>query len=415
MTSIKNIDNINDKIEALWAMSFASVVKDYFTKEVLHYLCYCDICIDQSIGGKGGRAFITAEDLLTHRKMKAFKCPCGCGFHVCEQRWSIIGHLTKFHPEVLEKLNKERLVINPDPNLPITQRIYPDYALNSYTLTNPMPVLEKSPLENAGTILEITPPKRVDTSSTTHKKPKYVQLDTPSVKESIDTKPPKQWGKVDRPDVSFVKVMQEEQQSVVNEKPKHYAQEDMRKEKQCPNGKSCVKKDRPFACALNHDDNGEIIKCGTLLTDDILCPYERPPFMRCGDGRCTKVHLEHRAKFIEDKKTKYFEKKQSYSNMANVGTKRDATAIITTSDQATFISMSHEDTLGIAIALKELEKQNESENTELNDPYQVFRAESPQTVKNEEDNEDNEDLDNVANFVNRVKKIRKNIGNSVTA
>jgi hypothetical protein len=418
MASIKNIEyntNVNEKIEALWVMGGASAVKDYYTKEVDHYLCYCDACKVKSVSGDGGIAFKTAEELLAHRKMKAFKCPCGCGFHVCEERGSIVRHLTAFHPEVLAKLEGEGLDRK-------KSWIYPDNANDSYTLTRPMPVMEGSPLENAGIILAITPPKRVEVPVPTgpKKKNKFVPLEQglKAKAEGANAEPPKsepkatpkampmKWAKIDRPEVSFSKLMteQEELQKVYKpaEHVHHYAQDDMRKEQQCPYGKGCVKKDRPFACALNHDGNGDIIKCGTLLTDDVICPFERPPFMRCGDGRCIKIHLEHRARFIEEKKTRFFDPaQQSYSDAVGAK-KRDATAVITTSAQGTIISMSHEDALAVAKALHELE-QGEPNDPEWDGPRKAFGAESPKTVKDEEaEEEDNDDLSDPAIFAARI-------------
>jgi hypothetical protein len=307
--------------------------------------------------------------------------------------------------------------------------IYPDISNNSYTLTKPMPVFEGSPLETAGIILSITPPKRVDVPlTTTFKKKKFVPLEQ-GVKGKSDgasadmteTKmvhkmPAKTWDKLERQGVSLNKVMEEQQelQTIKNIKTKqHYAQDDMRKEEQCSHGKGCVKKDRPFACALNHDGKGDIIKCGTLLTDDILCPYERPPFMRCGDGRCTKIHLEHRARFIEEKKSKFFDpSQQSYSDaVGSPKVKRDTTAIITTSAQGTVISMSHEDALAVAKALQELEQSNDSvSESDWDGPSKKFIKESPKkespnkAAKEETDDEDNDDLSNTMTFAKRYNK-----------
>ena len=90
------------------------------------------------------------------------------------------------------------------------------------------------------------------------------------------------------------------------ERPVHYAQADMHKEKQCTFGKGCRVKDKPFSCALNHDGKGNIIKAGTELTLEVLCMFERPPFMRCGDGKCTKIHLNGRADIIAEKKSIFY-------------------------------------------------------------------------------------------------------------
>jgi hypothetical protein len=427
MTTIKNISNItNDKIQALWVMGGASAMKDYYTKEVDHYLCYCDACKEKSVSKEGGIAFKTAEELLLHRKMKAFQCPCGCGFHVCEERGSIVRHLTAFHPEVLAKLESDGLDRK-------KSWIYPDNSNNSYTLTKPMPILEGSPLENAGIILSITPPKRVEIAPTTvtaFKKKKFVPIEqglkaqsegaSAELKDESKADPkaePKKWAKVERQEVSLSKVMEEEQelQSVEHKKAtQHYAQDDMRKEQQCPYGKGCVKKDRPFACALNHDEKGDVIKRGTLLTDDILCAFERPPFMRCGDGRCTKIHLEHRARFIEEKKSKFFDpSQQSYSDaVGSPKAKRDATAVITTSEHGTILTMSKEDALAVANALQELDNSHDSEqeDSEWDGPRKAFGDESPKmAAKEESEDEDDDDLTDLTTFVKRCNKTTRTL------
>jgi hypothetical protein len=97
----------------------------------------------------------------------------------------------------------------------------------------------------------------------------------------------------------------------------HYAQEDMRKEKQCSYGTACSKKEFPFKCAMNHDGLGDIIKVGTILSENVLCPYERPGFKRCYNGHCTKIHLEGRVEFIEKKKKAYYENKQQSTNSSD--------------------------------------------------------------------------------------------------
>ena len=218
--------------------------------------------------------------------------------------------------------------------------IIPDYDNNTYKLKDKKqnPFVDASPIENAMKIMAITPPKRVQIPAPTDaplllsdnniRKPKgkkkFVPLNMHSennVSAPATLSPyvvsTKTWNKPNANEsVSFSQVMAEQSteptmnENVAHVKPIHYAQKDMRKENQCPYGKACVKRDRPFACALNHDENGDIIKRGTELTEEILCPFERPPFQRCGDGRCTKVHLEHRAEFIEQKKQKFFSTEQ---------------------------------------------------------------------------------------------------------
>ncbi len=430
MASFNSNDNNNamhSKIEKLWVMGGASVLKSRTTNEIVGYLCYCEECKKKSVSGDGGIAFHTAEELLVHRKMKAFECPCGCGFHICEEFGSITRHLDAYHKEVLAKLEKEGL----DMTTGKRKWIYPDYAVNTYTLKKPeksMPVLEASPLENVAVILAMTPPKRVavppspippsPVPTETYKikgkgKHKFVPLDqhienkvvAPVAVRSQYAGPAKTWTKKETTTgVSFTQVMAEQatETTVSTEettyvKPIHYAQEDMRKENQCQYGKGCVKRDRPFACALNHDGKGDIIKRGTELTDDILCPFERPPFQRCGDGRCTKVHLEHRAEFIEQKKKQFFSSEKqdqlSYNSVSST-LKKDgqATAVITTSSEGTTIMMSREDALAVASALQEL---NQKEEAEWNGPRKsVFATNSTSTSASSTDDEEEEDDDN---------------------
>jgi hypothetical protein len=222
--------------------------------------------------------------------------------------------------------------------------------------------------------------------------------------------------------VSFSQVMSEQKTQATEAadsdeyvRPTHYAQEDMRKEKQCQYGKSCVKRDRPFACPLNHDGKGDIVKRGTELTEAVLCPFERPPFKRCGDGRCTKIHLEHRAEFIEQKKKQFFEsdprENLSYSAVAST-LKKDktgtATAVITTTAEGTTIMMSREDALAVAAALHELEQKHQQEEDEWNKPRNPFKENSEKTTDDEEDAEDaedTEDLSDPATFAARAARV----------
>ena len=444
MASINTMaNNTKDKeIERLWVMGGASVMKDRNTGSIVAYTCYCNGCKEKSIKGDGGIAFQTAEDLLVHRNMKAFECPGGCGFHICEEFGSIVRHLDAFHNEMLDKLEAEGL------DLTTKKRvwIYPDFVNNTYTLTKPMPAMEASPLENAGFILAmIKPPVRVAASPSpspgpeAQKKQKQKQKYVPFTREAFglaDPKvaskpttttttttanPPKTWSKTEKKNISFFQVITEQQEEaeadadvVANPeygRPTHYAQEDMRKEIQCQYGKGCVKRDRPFACALNHDDKGDIIKRGTELTDDILCPFERPPFKRCGDGRCTKIHLEHRAEFIEQKKKQFFDantsNNMSYSSVAGTLKKETTTAVITTSAEGTTIMMSREDALAVAAALQELDKKHEEEEDEWNRPRKIFDEPSSEKVSDDEaDEEDNEDLTDPATFAARAARMK---------
>jgi hypothetical protein len=437
MASIDTMNNNFKEIMRLWAPGGVSVLKDRVTGENMAFCCYCIECKKKSVSGDGGITFQTAEDLLDHRKMKAFECPCGCGYHICEEFGSIIRHLDFYHKEVLEKLKTEGL------DLTTKKRvwIYPDYENGSYTLTKPEPVFEASPLENAGIILAMTPPKRIAASPSPvpaekhhiFKKKKFVPLNmaaitepkqelqlvkpTPSPVANIKKIIAKTWEKMHKPEVSFSQVMNEQQQQTKQIKqtttnteetiqPKHYAQEDMRKEKQCPYGKGCVKRDRPFACALNHDGKGDIIKRGTELTEEVLCLFERPPFKRCGDGRCTKIHLEHRADFIEQKKKQIFDAdpqaNMSYSVVADT-LKKEKTAIITASAEGTTIQMSHEDAIAIAEALRELDQKHTQEDEEVwNQPRNLFSdSSSEETTDEDEEVEDDEDLDDPAVFAAR--------------
>jgi hypothetical protein len=353
-------------------------------------------------------------------------------------------HLDAYHKEVLEKLEKEGL----DRSTKKRVWIYPDYSNNTYTLTKPMPEMTASPLEHVGVILSMTPPRRVaatpspvpeqayDTLKPKPRKGKFVPFNAANVASAASAaaasvpKPtghPKTWAKTEKPEVSFSQVMNEQKEedptthaSAEYVRPVHYAQTDMRKEKQCSYGKSCVKRDRPFACALNHDGLGDIIKRGTELTEEILCSFERPPFKRCGDGRCTKIHLEHRADFIEQKKKQFFDAdpqaNMSYSSVAGALKKeKAATAIITTSAEGTTIMMTREEALDVAAALQKLDKEHQQEldkqsqdEAEWNQPRNPFKVHSEKTADDDEENtdvEDDEDLDDPAIFAARAAKI----------
>jgi hypothetical protein len=437
-------NNSNDikEIERLWVMGGASVMKDRNTHDIVAYTCYCDECKTKSVKGDGGIAFHTAEHLLAHRKMKAFTCPCGCGFHICEEFGSIVRHLDAFHKEVLKKLENEGLDLSTKKRV----WIYPDFVNNTYTLTKPMPEMNESPLVNAGIILAMSPPRRLAATPPVpeqerdklkpkpKKNGKYVPFNTSTVatvatvataataataaSKPVVSGPPKTWGKTDKPVISFAQAMseQKEKTETANEvaseyvRPTHYAQEDMRKEKQCQYGKGCVKRDRPFACALNHDCKGDIITRGTELTDSVLCPFERPPFKRCGDGRCTKIHLEHRSDFIEQKKKQFFEsdpqEKMSYDSVAGTLKKEKTgttTAVITTSAKGTTIMMSREDAQKVAAALQKLDKQEQQEEDEWNSPRNAFNdSSSEKMTDDEEETEDTDDLSDPATFAARV-------------
>ena len=443
MSCTDNI-NVNEKIEALWVMGGASVLKDYSTKEIVGYSCYCDICKKKSVSGDGGIAFNTAEDLLEHRKMKAFICPCGCGFHICEEFGSIVRHLDSFHKEVLVKLQKEGL------NLEERKKvwIYPDQAENTYTLTKPMPIVDASPLETAAVILAMTPPKRVEVAPAAwgaKKKGKFIPLDlnnpVPPKKESaptaVVTGQPKQWASIKKEVKSLSTVMEEEM--AVKEIKKevqqddsiwglvHYAQFDMRKEKQCPEGQKCVKKDRPFACPLNHDGNGDIIKRGTVLSTNIICPYERPgpgtTGMRCGDGRCTQIHLERRAEFIEKKKKMFFENDSQVKPGVPVGTivgelsKKKVSARITMTMSGGTIEMSEEDIMAVAATgpdAFDIEAQKKAlDNFEFDKPRPAFAEAAASAAQSDETNEEDDEADvsDIKVFAHRKKTLIRNAEN----
>ncbi len=397
-TNNKSTNDTNDTIDKLWVMGGASVLKDKFNN-VVGYTCYCDKCKSKSSSGDGGIAFTTAEMLLEHRNMKAFNCPCGCGFHVCEERGSIMNHIASFHKEVLSKLEQEGL----DPK---KSWIIPDYSEHTYTLNKPKymskkPVPDfdnKSPIENAAEILDhlakndkkfgvirMSHPKRVlaSPSPTTSPTPNNSQNAKSWIVNKAATFPlsnvftqqrtaaqtekpvpktnQKAWRIVPQNHFTPLNSIMNEQLNEEDENddddeeyvtPTHYAQEDMRKEKQCPFGAECSKKDRPFACAMNHDGLGDIIKRGTVLSEDILCSHERPGpgpgFKRCYNGHCTKIHLEGRVAFIEKKKKAYFENKQSNDN----GSDTDESSASVDADEIK-LNYSKKDALAIETTLRE--------------------------------------------------------------
>lgn len=357
----------SDRIDALWVMSYASVVKDPSTKDIIGYNCYCDECKKRSSSGNGGIAFTTAEELLEHRNMKAFLCPAHCGIHVCEQRTSILSHITQFHSEILAKLEKEGLD-------KYKSWIYHDDV--SYTLTKPIPNFEdKSSLESVGEILSmaftIPKPKKVYVPPS----PIMCESPVPTNKFIPINTSRKPWGDVKNKVTSFQNVILEQQNIIVEKDNKtsepiepiesnkpsiHYAQEDMYKEKQCPYGTKCTKKDRPFACALNHDGAGDIIKLGTILSEDVLCQFERPPFTRCFNTRCTKVHLKGREDFIKTKKAAY--NKEEVKEIKEDKPDAIKTSVLSVNDNGIDIVLSIKNAQAISDALNELELNNSTEN-----------------------------------------------------
>jgi hypothetical protein len=383
----------DDKIDALWVMSYASVVKDYLTKSIVGYNCYCNTCKQQSSSGNGGIAFHTAEDLLEHRNMNAFLCPCNCRFHVCEQRSSILNHLHEFHPEVITKLEKEGL----DPK---KSWVYPDSANNTYTLKKPMPDFEdKSPLEQGAVILSLTPPKRVYVPpSPVPSSPVPSESPVPFKKETkfapITTKT---WDTISKPKIaSLLDVTKEQEAEKAKKKADilieddtenyeeciHYAQEDMRKEKQCRYGTHCTKKDRPFACAFNHDGLGDVIKKGTVLTDAIICPDERPPFIRCDSTFCTKIHLEHRVDYIEKMKKAHYESKVQVNN-----TEIDSHVASINENGIDFVLVK-KNAIGISKALHEVE------------PEHWVKVNSKHVIKQVFTSDENTDSDLISDSIN---------------
>jgi hypothetical protein len=423
-TMANNSKDIKEEIDCLWVMGGASVMKDRNTHDIVGYCCYCDECKKKSISGNGGIAF-TAEDLLVHRKMKAFKCPCGCGFHICEEFGSIIRHLDAYHPKVLEKLEKEGLDLSTKKRV----WIYPDYANNSYTLTQPMPEMTGSHLENGGLILAMSKPRRVQ-EQVQNVKPvvasKSVLKADVAASQPVVSGSSRTWNKPEKTNISFSQVMSEQTEKAKQKEedeefiiPTHYAQTDMRKEKQCPNGKNCPGRDRTFVCPLNHDGNGDIIKRGTELTIEVLCRFERPNHDRCRNSRCTEgPHLEGRAIFIEQKKKQRYpsEPHENFSYSSVAGTLKNETsgnkaamAIVTTTAQGTTITMSREDALAIANALKDLETQPQShDEAKWNKPRNTFKKSSEKTLAKEEKSkvENNENLEDPVTFAKNAARVQ---------
>jgi hypothetical protein len=362
----------NDKIDALWVMSKAKAEKDS-ENNIVNYLCYCDDCKVKSSSGKGGLAFNTAEDLLTHRKMEAFICPAGCGFHICSQRWSIISHLKSFyHQEILTKLEQKGLDV-------YKSYIYPDYINKTYTLNKPEPEFTEAPIKCAAEILSISQPK--SKLSFQVKTPKRVSVPNspvppstfPICESSIPTNLPKftkkkVWTKLDNPSTNFSDIIKQQASGTIEETSEeteniieifknttHYAQMDMRKEIQCPDGIDCIKKDRPFACALNHDGLGDIIKYGTILSEDILCLFERPPFVRCKNGYCTKIHLEGRAAYIESLKKRVIPTNKLTTELTKHEYKNNSSEVSIVDNNTINIDISEIDAIAIAEALSDIE------------------------------------------------------------
>ena len=382
--------NDDDKIEDLWVMSYVSVSKDPITKKINGYNCYCHACKKQSCSGNGGIAFYSAEDLLEHRNMTAHLCPCNCRKHVCDERYSIMSHLGFLHREVLIELENEDgfdpkkswIIPNYKDN---TYNLKPDSKNNTNTLKKPTyntpinnpintPINtnimeDKSPLELGARLLSMKPPTRVPDHlippSPINPSPTLFRSESP-VPFKKDFSSAKSWGNIIKPKTtSLADVMNEQKNDVLVEDDNenyeneiHYAQEDMRKEKQCPYGIHCTKKDRPFACAYNHDGLGDIIKKGTVLIDSILCPDERPPYFRCGSTFCTKIHLEHRVDFIDKMKKPYYENKQVsqlVNNENNINNNQVESSVVSVNENGINISVAEKTSIGISQVLSELE------------------------------------------------------------
>lgn len=383
------------KIEKLWIPPATKVLMSH-QKEVIGYMCICYECIKIN---KDGIGYSTPEHLLEHRKMNAFMCPRGCGFHVSESFTSIIGHLKIWHQDILEELVDNGL------NLQSKEKVWITHNEDGYEIVKQkekkpqpqvtyensvMPDTEKSALESAGIILNL--PQRVipppiiysDEEEVEEKKEKKKKT---IMKTTLASKPlpvsTKKWTSpsVSVPIVPLATVMEQEQKQptpIIENKlneyknvPKetdtkqstHYAPFDMYKEKQCPNGKSCINKHMPRQCAYNHDETGDIISMGTELTPEVLCVFDRPPFMRCGNTLCTHVHLTGRFNFIQ-KKTQLFQEKSKlqYNNIIgelDANSKPDKMVTFITPD-GTKMTMTDKDAKTIKKILRNTEQTDDS-------------------------------------------------------
>jgi len=135
----------------------------------------------------------------------------------------------------------------------------------------------------------------------------------------------------------------------------------MRKEKQCSYGTTCSKKDHPFKCAMNHDGLGDIIKLGTILSEDVLCPHERPGFKRCYNGHCTKIHLEGRVEFIEKKKKAYYENKSHDEDNTSASVDKDGFTLV----------LSKEKVQAIQATMRDLDYQSSNNSSDNEDNTSV--------------------------------------------
>jgi hypothetical protein len=289
----------DEMIDILWTMKDARAVKNK-TGGVSHYICSCSDCSQKSVGGEGGMVFFTAEELLAHRGMSAHKCPGACGIHITESRGSIIRHIKGWHSKNYAELVSQGMD-------EYKSFLYPDYTNFCYTLKKPeMDAEELSPIQQAGRLVGMISPRAItpqprETKASLPKISQWVvsaKSATPTIPEALNESARSPPAAVPAP----VKVV-------------HYAQKDMYLEKECEFGKTCRNKDKPFSCPLNHHGLGKVIKAGKVIPDD-FCPWTRPPFSHCGDGRCTKAHLRGRKEFIEEKKAAYYDSQKP--TMGNV-------------------------------------------------------------------------------------------------
>jgi hypothetical protein len=128
--------------------------------------------------------------------------------------------------------------------------------------------------------------------------------------------------------------------------------------------------------------------------------------------------LEGRAIFIEQKKKQRYqsEPRENFSYSSVAGTLNNETsgnkaamAIVTTTSQGTTITMSREDALAIATALKDLETKPQShDEAKWNQPRNTFKKSSKKTLAKEEKSEveNNENLEDPVTFAKNAARVQ---------
>jgi hypothetical protein len=92
-----------------------------------------------------------------------------------------------------------------------------------------------------------------------------------------------------------------------------------------------------------------------ILSEDILCLFERPPFVRCKNGYCTKIHLEGRAAYIESLKKRVIPTNKLTTELTKHEYKNNSSEVSIVDNNTINIDISEIDAIAIAEALSDIE------------------------------------------------------------